>query len=97
MALTLALNDARLVARSLRTTEEITLVNENHGYRIASSHLILEGQIEDIDPLTCDYPADQAKANCPPVESAQSRDHAPHPPARLGETAASEHGRRRFQ
>jgi lipoyl-dependent peroxiredoxin len=65
MAMTVVLNDAQLVAKSLRTTAEVTLVNEDHGYRISASHLILEAEVEDIDPLTFDYLAGKAKENCP--------------------------------
>jgi len=65
MAMTVVLNDAQFVARSLRTTAEVTLVNENGGYTISAVHLILEGEVEDLDALTFDYLADKAKTSCP--------------------------------
>jgi lipoyl-dependent peroxiredoxin len=65
MAVTVVLAEANFVATSLRTTAEVTLVQENGGYTISAVHLTLEGEIEDLDALTFDYLANRAKDNCP--------------------------------
>lgn len=65
MALTVVLSEAQLVARHLNTTAEVTLTNEDGGYRISAVHLTLEAEVDDIDALTFDYLAGKARETCP--------------------------------
>jgi len=65
MALTVVLADAKLVAKRLHTTAEVTLTHENAGYRIGAVHLVVEAEVDDIDALTFDYLAGKARQTCP--------------------------------
>lgn len=65
MAVTVVLAQAGFVADSLRTTAEATLVNHDHSYDISAVHLTLEARVEDLDAMTLDYLAQEARATCP--------------------------------
>lgn len=65
MALTVVLAEAKLVAKRLDTTAEVSLAKEGDGYRISAVHLTLEGEVEDIDAMTFDYLAGRARETCP--------------------------------
>ena len=65
MALSLMLGEANLVAEHLATRADVSLVKDEHGFKIASVHLTLEAKISGTDDATFQLIAAKAKAGCP--------------------------------
>ena len=65
MAVSFALAREGLSEGLLETTAKVTLDKEGEGFRISSSALSLEANIDGIDPRRFAEIVDEAKANCP--------------------------------
>ena len=65
MALSLILNDAKLVAEHMETSAQVTLEQVPGGYAITAVHLSLTAKIPGADQETFEKLAATAKAGCP--------------------------------
>ncbi|HEX3674206.1 MAG TPA: OsmC family protein [Rhizomicrobium sp.] len=65
MALSLALNEAKLTADELNTTAKVTLEQVEGGYAITAVHLTLTGKVPGATNATFREIAAKAKAGCP--------------------------------
>ncbi len=65
MALSAQLEEAGLVASSLRTSAAVTLEKEGNGFSITAIHLELEAAIPGASQEAFDTAANAAKAGCP--------------------------------
>ncbi len=65
MALSLILGEAKLTAKQLDTTAEVTLDQVEGGWAITTVHLTLRGKVPGADAATFEQLAAKAKANCP--------------------------------
>jgi lipoyl-dependent peroxiredoxin len=65
MALSLALDNAKLTAENLETTAKVALEPVDAGYVVTAVHLVLEGKVPGASPESFAELANGAKANCP--------------------------------
>lgn len=65
MAFSKLLSDEGYEPKSIATTAEVTLVQEDEGFRIKSSHLKTEAEVPGIAEDLFKDLAEKAKANCP--------------------------------
>jgi lipoyl-dependent peroxiredoxin len=65
MALSLALNEAKLTADELNTTAKVTLEQVEGGYAITAVHLTLTGKVPGATDAIFQEIAAKAKAGCP--------------------------------
>jgi lipoyl-dependent peroxiredoxin len=65
MALSLILGEAKLTARQMDTSAEVTLEQVEGGFAITAVHLVLKAMVPGADPALFESLAAKAKANCP--------------------------------
>ena len=65
MALSAQLEEAGLVASSLRTSAAVTLEKEGNGFSITAIHLVLEAEIPGASQEAFEKAANAAKTGCP--------------------------------
>lgn len=65
MALSLILQEAKLVAETMETTARVTLEQVEGGFAITAIHLTLRAKVPGADATTFQALANQAKAGCP--------------------------------
>ncbi len=65
MALSLVLGEAKLTAKHMVTTAEVSLDRDGEGYAITASHLTLKASIPGVDDARFQELAGTAKAGCP--------------------------------
>lgn len=72
MAFSKLLSDEGYEPKSIATTAEVTLVQEDEGFRIKSSHLKTEAEVPGIAEDLFKDLAEKAKANCPVSQALSS-------------------------
>jgi osmotically inducible protein OsmC len=65
MALSLILNEAKLIAEHMETTAEVTLEKVADGFAITAVHLTLKAKVPGADQEKLSELAGKAKAGCP--------------------------------
>lgn len=72
MAFSKLLSDEGYEPKSVSTTAEVTLVQEDEGFRIKSSHLKTEAEVPGIAEDVFNELAEKAKENCPVSQALSS-------------------------
>jgi osmotically inducible protein OsmC len=72
MAFSKLLSDEGYEPKSVSTTAEVTLVEEDEGFRIKSSHLKTEAEVPGIAEDVFNELAEKAKVNCPVSQALSS-------------------------
>jgi osmotically inducible protein OsmC len=65
MALSLILGESNLVADSIETRADVTLLKDDSGFSITAVHLITVGKVPGTDAAGFEAAANKAKAGCP--------------------------------
>lgn len=72
MAFSKLLSDEGYEPKSVSTTAEVTLIQEDEGFRIKSSHLKTEAEVPGIAEDVFNELAEKAKENCPVSQALSS-------------------------